>query len=51
MPLRISKELFMEKKYPEDLYEKILQIELALCEKQDAMALAGILQAIAYKPP
>jgi len=47
----ISKELFMEKKYPEDLYEKILQIELALCEKQDAMALAGILQAIAYKPP
>ncbi|MCW3980170.1 MAG: methyltransferase domain-containing protein [Candidatus Bathyarchaeota archaeon] len=51
MPLRISKELFMKKECPEDLYKKILQLELALCEKQDAMALAGILQAIAYKPP
>lgn len=51
MPLRISKELFMKKEYPEDLRKKILQLELALCEKQDALALAGILQAIAYKPP
>jgi ubiquinone/menaquinone biosynthesis C-methylase UbiE len=51
MPLRISKELFMEKEYPKDLYEKILQLELALSEKQDTIALAGILQAIAYKPP
>ena len=50
MPLRISKKLFMEKKYSEDLFNKILQFELALCEKPDALALAGHLQAIAYKP-
>jgi ubiquinone/menaquinone biosynthesis C-methylase UbiE len=49
MPLRISKELFMRKKYVEDLFNKILQFELALCEKPDALALAGHLQAIAYK--
>lgn len=50
MPLRISKELFMKKDYPEDLFNKILQFELTLCESQDALALAGHLQAIAYKP-
>lgn len=49
MPLRISKELFMEKRYPEDLFNQILRLELALCEKTDALALAGHLQAIAYK--
>ncbi|MDI6846650.1 MAG: methyltransferase domain-containing protein [Candidatus Bathyarchaeia archaeon] len=50
MPLRISKELFMKKDYPQDLFNKILQFELTLCEKPDALALAGHLQAIAYKP-
>jgi len=50
MPMRISKKLFMKKKYPEDLFDKILQFELTLCEKPDALALAGHLQAIAYKP-
>jgi len=50
MPLRISKELFVKKEYSEDLFNKILQFELALCEKNDALALAGHLQAIAYKP-
>jgi ubiquinone/menaquinone biosynthesis C-methylase UbiE len=49
MPLRISKELFMEKKYSKDLFNKIMQFELAVCEKPDALALAGHLQAIAYK--
>jgi len=49
MPLRISKELFMKKKYPDDLFNKLLQFELALCEKPDALALAGHLQAITYK--
>jgi ubiquinone/menaquinone biosynthesis C-methylase UbiE len=49
MPLRISKELFMEKRYSEELFDKILQFEFALCEKPDALALAGHLQAIAYK--
>jgi len=50
MPLRISKELFMKKKYTDDLFNKLLKFELALCEKPDALALAGHLQAIAYKP-
>lgn len=49
MPLRITDELYMKKEYPEDLFNKILQLELALCEKPDALALAGHLQAIAYK--
>jgi ubiquinone/menaquinone biosynthesis C-methylase UbiE len=50
MPLRVSKELFMKKDYPDDLFKKLLQFELALCEKPDALALAGHLQAIARKP-
>ena len=50
MPLRISKELFMKKNYPDDLFNKLLQFELTLCEKPDALALAGHLQAITYKP-
>jgi ubiquinone/menaquinone biosynthesis C-methylase UbiE len=50
MPLRISKELFMKKDYPDELFDKLLQFELTLCEKPDAIALAGHLQAIAYKP-
>jgi len=50
MPLRISKELFTEKEFSEDLFNKILQFELALCEKTDALELAGHMQAIAYKP-
>jgi len=49
MPLRISKDVFMKKKYPKELYEKLVQFELAMCEKQDALALAGHLQAIARK--
>jgi ubiquinone/menaquinone biosynthesis C-methylase UbiE len=49
MPLRISKELFMKKKYSDDLFNKLLQFELTLCEKPDALALAGHLQAITYK--
>lgn len=49
MPLRISKELFMKKEYSKDLFDKILQFELDLCEKPDALALAGHLQAIVYK--
>jgi hypothetical protein len=49
MPLRISEELYAKTKYSEDLFEEILQFELALCEKTDALALAGHLQAIAFK--
>ena len=49
MPLRVRQEFFMEKKHSEDLVNKILQFELALCEKPDTLALAGHLQAIAFK--
>jgi len=48
MPLRVRQEFFMEKKHSEDLVNKILQFELALCEKPDALALSGHLQAIAF---
>jgi len=49
MPLRVRQEFFMEKKHSEDLVNKILQFELALCEKPDALALPGHLQAVAYR--
>lgn len=49
MPLRIKQEFFLEKKHPADLFNNILQFELALCEKPDALALAGHLQATAFK--
>jgi ubiquinone/menaquinone biosynthesis C-methylase UbiE len=49
MPLRISKESFMKKDYSRELFNKILEYELTLCEKPDALALAGHLQAIARK--
>jgi ubiquinone/menaquinone biosynthesis C-methylase UbiE len=49
MPLRIRQEFFLEKKPPEELVNKIVQFELELCEKPDALALAGHLQATAFK--
>jgi ubiquinone/menaquinone biosynthesis C-methylase UbiE len=49
MPMRIKEECYLQKKYSEDLFNKILQFELALCEKPDALALAGHMQAIARK--
>lgn len=49
MPLRLTEELYLKKDYSENLFNKILQLELALCEKPDALALAGHIQAIAYK--
>lgn len=50
MPLRITEELYKKKEYSEEIFNKILQLELILCEKPDALALAVHLQAIAYKP-
>jgi hypothetical protein len=47
MPLRIRQEFFLEKKHPAELFDKLIQFELALCEKTDA--LAGHLQATAFK--
>jgi hypothetical protein len=50
MPIHISKDLFTKKDYSEELFGKILEFEFALCEKQDALALAGHFKAIAHKP-
>jgi len=49
MPLRISNKFFTKKKYSETLFTSLLQFELALCDKPDALALAGHMQAIAQK--
>jgi ubiquinone/menaquinone biosynthesis C-methylase UbiE len=49
MPLRISTEVFMKKDYDENLFQRILQFELAMCERPDALPLAGHLQAIARR--
>jgi ubiquinone/menaquinone biosynthesis C-methylase UbiE len=49
MPLRIRQEFFMEKKHPDELFNQLLKFELELCEKPDALALAGHLQATAFK--
>jgi len=43
----------LQKPYPKDdapeFLEKVLRIELALCDKPDALALAGHFQAVGYK--
>lgn len=49
MPLRVSQEFYMKKKYPKDLFGRIAEFELTLCEKPDAIAPAGHMQAIAVK--
>lgn len=49
MPLRIRKETYARSDYPQDLYDKILEFELAMCERPDALGLAGHFQAIARK--
>lgn len=49
MPLRVRQEFFMEKKHPDELFNQLLKFELELCEKPDALALAGHLQATAFK--
>ncbi len=49
MPLRISQEFYMKRQYPKALFDKIAEFELSLCEKPDALALAGHMQVIATK--
>jgi len=49
MPLRISNKFFTKKKYSQSLFDNLLQFELALCDKADALALAGHMQAISHK--
>lgn len=48
-PLRFAPQFVMKKEYSKEVFDKILQLELAFCERQDALALAAHLQAIAYK--
>ena len=49
MPLVIPTKKYWTKKYSEKFLEKVLKIELDLCEKQDALSLAGHLQAIGHR--
>ncbi len=49
IPLRMAEEIYLRKDCPENLLDKILQLEFALCERPDALALAGHMQAIARK--
>jgi hypothetical protein len=49
MPLRILVELLARKEWPDELFNKIFQFELALCEKPDALSLTKHLQAVTFK--
>jgi len=49
MPLTMPAEEFYTKDYKPEFLEKVLKIEFALCDKPDALALAGHLQAVGYK--
>jgi ubiquinone/menaquinone biosynthesis C-methylase UbiE len=50
MVLRVRKETYTRMDYPQELYDKLLQFELSVCEESDALALAGHMQAITRKP-
>jgi len=49
MPLIIPTRKYYTKDYTPEFLEKVLKIEFALCDKPDALALAGHLQAVGYK--
>jgi len=49
MPLRINRDFYWKKDFSQDLFNKIVEIELAFCERHDALALAGHMQAITRK--
>jgi len=49
MPLRIAPEVYFKADYSRELFDKVLSIEMAFCEKPDALGLAGHLQATAFK--
>lgn len=49
MPLRIKQEIYSKRKFSEDLFNEILKFEYTLCENPDSFALAGHLQAVAFK--
>lgn len=49
MPMALPQERFWTKDYSKDFFDRVLKIELNFCERPDALALAGHLQAIGYK--
>ncbi|MDI9576517.1 MAG: methyltransferase domain-containing protein [Thermoproteota archaeon] len=49
MPLRIKEEVYSKTTFSEDLLSSVLKFEFALCEKPESLALAGHMQAIAFK--
>ncbi|NVM01588.1 MAG: methyltransferase domain-containing protein [Candidatus Helarchaeota archaeon] len=49
LPLRFLQTTYFGEIWDQDLFDRILKIELAFCEKTDAVSLAGHMQAIAYK--
>ena len=49
MPLAITAKKYWTKKYDQKFLEKVLEIEMNLCERKDALSLAGHLQAIGYR--
>jgi len=49
MPLRLANEVTMARDYSEELFTKLLQLEIQLCERPDSLALAGHLQAVARR--
>jgi len=48
-PLRLAPQFIMKKEYSTEVLNKLLRLELAFCERRDALALAAHLQAIAHK--
>lgn len=48
-PLRIAPQFVLTNEYSEDVFDRMLRLELAFCEREDALALAAHLQAIAHK--
>jgi len=49
MPLRLANDVTMAREYSEEVFTKLLQLEVQLCERPDSLALAGHLQAVARK--
>ena len=49
MPLAISRRRMNSEKYSDEFYQQLLNIELELSSRSDAIALAGHFQAVGYK--
>jgi ubiquinone/menaquinone biosynthesis C-methylase UbiE len=49
MPLGLSSEKVISEKFTEELFEKIMRVELELADKPDAICLGSHFQAVGYK--